>query len=185
MQERFSRFKEDEEKPKTVIYRKKSRLLDSTSFFTKSNNQPLKFIQNSDVKPKTDKKVLIKDLFADVEQPNLVWKVNRIAQQLQQSLDDEKRMVTSTLNNFLEVFERDICPFSKIAATETLTCNPLADNVSLVDRVCVKINDMTRGNLQRSNLSCDLFKNSKLLLMKMSNEHKDRVALLKNRMRAV
>ncbi len=167
-----------------MVYLKRPRLKlrDTPSFLTKSASHPLHFVQHGDVKPKTEKKVLINELFADVERPQLAWKVNRIAEQLQQSLDDEKEMVTSTLTNFLEVFERDICPFSKVAATQTLTCNPLADNVSLVDRVCVKINDMTRGSLQRSNLSCDLFKDSKQLLLKMSTEHKDKIALLKSRM---
>lgn len=164
-----------------VVYLKRPRKsLRDTPYLAKTSHQ-LHFVRHSEVKPKTEKKVAITELLGEVGKPSTGWKLTHLAEQLLQSSTDETTTMQATLTNFLDVLERDISPFSKCAENATLFGDPNADKIDLKDRLCVKINDLTRANLQRTRVILDHYKESRQLLTKLSTEHKDKVAGLAKR----
>lgn len=139
------------------------------------------FLRYSDVKPKPDKKVAITDLLGEVQKPNVGWKISHLAEQLLEASNEEVNTVQNTLENFLQVLEKDISPFSACASNSTLFGDPNADKVNFVDKICVKINDLTRANLQRTNVILEHYKESQQLLLKLTTDHKEKVTGLAKR----
>lgn len=141
-----------------------------------NNLHPQYFMKYSDVRYK-ERKTPPTELFSQTQRPNYTWKTVHIAEQLREGNEHEKLMVHSTLNNFLKSLESEISPFSAIASKATLFGDSSVDTdkIDIVDKTCVKLNDVVRGNIQRTKIMLDLQQDAKQLLFKLSNDHKEKV----------
>lgn len=132
------------------------------------------FLRYSDVKPKPEKKLTLSELSNQVLQKKNGWKIHHLATQLEDTSSNEAEIL-ERLQKILEIFEQEL---SKLPMDEELPLasgsNKLPVKVSLRDR----LSDLIRGNIQRSLLYQDQSTESRQLLIKLTNDHREKVAKL-------
>lgn len=102
-----------------------------------------------------------------------------ISKQLNQGAEEEENCFKNVLEQFLFLLETEISPNSKAAATSTLYGNPeSAEKLSKIDQMCMKINDLTRANIQRTNIIIENYNSAKQMLITLTEDHKDKMATI-------
>ena len=145
------------------------------------------FLRYSDVRPKPEKKLTLSELSNEGLQRRNGWKIHHLATQMEVMSDNEES-VYRRLTQFLETFEKDVSVMNNQCSTTTAdtpnsNCN---NNLSVcevnsrtvdstLDSITVKLNDLIRGNIQRSNLFAEQISEARQLIIKLTNDHKERV----------
>ncbi|XP_076331459.1 uncharacterized protein LOC143236789 isoform X1 [Tachypleus tridentatus] len=127
------------------------------------------FQRYSDVKPKDEKKTTVNDLANQkgVLQKSNGWKFYHLSAQLEEVVELEVS-VYSRISKVLDLLEND---------PPALKCKPLSSDE---DRVMNKINDLIKGNLQRSKLLQDQMTEAKQQMLKIL-EHKPSIVEIINK----
>ena len=191
------------EKESVARANKKPRVSLLSSYNVGWKSQQYHFLRYSDVRPKPEKKLTLSELSHEGLQRKNGWKIHHLATQMEVMSDNEES-VYQRLNQFLDTFERDVSALSNQCSQSTQqttlnTCNSsntcTATNNSCnrtesvnacelkvrtavdtnLDSITVKLNDLIRGNLQRSNLFSDQISEARQLIIKLTNDHKERV----------
>ncbi|RWS11442.1 Histone deacetylase complex subunit SAP130-A-like protein, partial [Dinothrombium tinctorium] len=135
------------------------------------------FLRYSDVRQKSEKKLTLSELSNEGLQRKNGWKIHHLGTQLD-DISDNEAMICERLSNFLNKFERNGTSLpNNITVVGVTTLNNSGrtpTQVSVID----KLSDLIRGNLQRSHLFQEQICESKELLVKLTNDHKERVAKL-------
>ncbi|XP_027197982.2 uncharacterized protein LOC113792264 [Dermatophagoides pteronyssinus] len=163
-----------------------------------TNGKLPQFSSYNDVKPKNDKKLTLQDLLNDVRKQN-EWKDFILTDQCKKLADDEESFTQKRLELLLTKLENEISPFSKCAAMTTLYDEIDNNNqsqqqqqqsqqqrtstkINIIDRKCVRINDIIRANIQRSKVLCEHFIDCNQIIQRLTYEHKDKVTNLSKRL---
>ncbi|KAI1295388.1 putative histone deacetylase complex subunit [Halotydeus destructor] len=126
------------------------------------------FLRYSDVKPKPEKKLTLSELSNEGLQKKNGWKIHHLATQMEEMSDNESE-IHERLTKVLDTFER----MGKTLFDDNVqTSNP--GQIKMSDR----LTDLVRGNLQRSSLFQEQISESKSLLVKLTQEHRERVGKL-------
>ena len=155
------------------------------------------FLRYSDVRPKPEKKLTLSELSNEGLQRRNGWKIHHLATQMEVMSDNEES-VYRRLTEFLDTFEKDVVALNGSQCSTTTTTNSsntncsnntnnnINNNLSVcelnsrtldsnLDSITVKLNDLIRGNLQRSNLFAEQISEARQLIIKLTNDHKERV----------
>ncbi|KAH9417253.1 DNA-(apurinic or apyrimidinic site) lyase [Dermatophagoides pteronyssinus] len=188
-------YEQQQQQQQTKISIKKPRL----SIINYHTNGKLpQFSSYNDVKPKNDKKLTLQDLLNDVRKQN-EWKDFILTDQCKKLADDEESFTQKRLELLLTKLENEISPFSKCAAMTTLYDEIDNNNqsqqqsqqqqqqrtstkINIIDRKCVRINDIIRANIQRSKVLCEHFIDCNQIIQRLTYEHKDKVTNLSKRL---
>ncbi len=147
------------------------------------------FLKYSDVRPKPEKKLTLSELSNEGLQRKNGWKIHHLATQMEVMTDNELN-VHQRLTQFLDTFEKDVtnqCSSNNSNIKNINSNNNNNNNTSVCDlkhsmggdsfdSIAIKLNDLIRGNLQRSNLFSDQITEARQLIIKLTNDHKERVA---------
>ena len=133
------------------------------------------FLRYSDVKQKPEKKLTLSELSSEGLQRKNGWKVHHLVTHIEET-DEEENQIFERLNLFLQTFEKnDDTSLSNNINLLGLNCfNPSHSTIPLFD----KLTDLIRGNIQRSKLFQEQIHEAKSLLIKLANDHKERVSRL-------
>lgn len=164
---------------KTILKRPRPSLLNSFNYQLKPAQH---FLRPTDVKVRTDnKKLSVSDMVQNVSKQN-GWRNTILSTQLHNSAGDEYSLVQKPLENFLKLLEEEVSPYSKIASKSTLYGNQaVSENLSFIDRISVKINDLTRANIQRNKIIIDNLNEAKQVLTKVTTDHREKLSLCTKR----
>jgi hypothetical protein len=143
------------------------------------------FLRYSDVRPKPEKKLTLSELSNEGLQRKNGWKIHHLATQMEVMTDNELN-VHQRLTQFLDTFEKDVtnqCSSNNNSNIKNINNTSVCDlkhsvggGDSSFDTIAIKLNDLIRGNLQRSNLFSDQITEARQLIIKLTNDHKERVA---------
>ena len=90
--------------------------------------------------------------------------------------DEENYLFKNSLNQFLDCLENKVSPFSKCATVMTLYGNTqLSNTLRPVDQICMKLNDLTRANIQRSQIINDQLSQDEQLVTTLLEEHREKL----------
>lgn len=136
------------------------------------------FLRYTDVKQKQDKKLTLSELSNEGLQKKNGWKVQHLVTHIEDT-DEREAEAFRRLREVSENFEKcdDILHenINLVGLTYlSSTRNHFDPQIQLYD----KLNDLIRGNLQRSKLFQDHINEAKQLLIKLTNDHKERVGRL-------
>ena len=129
------------------------------------------FLRYTDVKPKAEKKLTLSELSNEGLQKKNGWKIHHLATQMEDMSDNETELL-HRLNQCLRSFEQRIAGLPLMRDSALSPDCPF--RVSLGD----KLADLLRGNIQRSSLFQEQMAESKQLLIKLTNDHRERVGKL-------
>jgi len=127
------------------------------------------FLWYQDVKPKPEKKQTLSELSNEGLQKKNGWKVHLLVSQMEEVMDTETQ-VKQQLMEHLRVFEDEIGPALESFNTSD---NPAARYNP--DAVFSKLSDLFKGNIQRSSIFLEHINDSKTLMLRLTNDHKERV----------
>lgn len=151
-------------------------------------NMPSKPLQNhflrySDVRPKPEKKLTLSELSNEGLQRKNGWKIHHLATQMEVISDNEVNL-NERLNAFLQTFKQQIennstsssdSNASGVVTNSNSVPTTNANNTPFdANNVTSKLNDLIKGNLQRSNLFTDQINEARQLVIKLTNDHKER-----------
>lgn len=136
------------------------------------------FLRYTDVKQKQEKKLTLSELSNEGLQKKNGWKVQHLVTHIEDT-DEREAEAYRKLREVSENFEKcdDILHdnINLVGLTYLSSShNHFGTQVQLYD----KLNDLIRGNLQRSKLFQDQIHEAKQLLIKLTNDHKERVGRL-------
>lgn len=143
------------------------------SYTLPSKSLQYHFLRYTDVKPKPEKKLTLSELSNQVLHKKNGWKIHHLSAQLEDTSNNEAGIL-DRLQKILDTFEREL---SKVPLDDDelpLGSNTLPVKVSLRDR----LSDLIRGNIQRSVIYQDQSTESRQLLIKLTNDHREKVAKL-------
>ena len=181
------------DKESVVRINKKPRVSLLSSYNVGWKSLQYHFLRYSDVRPKPEKKLTLSELSNEGMHRRNGWKIHHLATQMEVMSDNEES-VYRRLSQFLETFERDVVALSNQCSTTTtntsINCTNNSNNSNNNNSVCElnsrtvdsalesineKLNDLIRGNLQRSNLFGEQISDARQLIIKLTNDHKERV----------
>ena len=125
------------------------------------------FLRYTDVKTKPEKKQTLADLSSEGLQKKNGWKIHHLATQMEDMAESESE-IYERLNGLLAKFEEKV---SCLPGLEDAINPDLPVKVSFSD----KFTDLLRGNMQRSNVFQEQINESRSLLIKLTNDHRERV----------
>lgn len=128
------------------------------------------FLRYTDVKPKPEKKLTLSELSNEGLQKKNGWKIHHLATQMEDMSENESELL-QRLNVVLTSFEEKV---AGLPLMRQAICPDSPFLVSLGD----KLADLMRGNIQRSSLFQEQMIESKQLLIKLTNDHRERVGKL-------
>lgn len=128
------------------------------------------FLRYTDVKPKPEKKLTLSELSNEGLQKKNGWKIHHLATQMEDMSENESELL-HRLNIVLTSFENK-------AATLPLMRQAMCPDSPFLVTLGDKLADLIRGNIQRSSLFQEQMTESKQLLIKLTNDHRERVAKL-------
>ena len=145
------------------------------------------FLRYTDVKPRPEKRMTLAELSNEGLQKKNGWKIHHLATQMEEMGEDEAQ-VLDRLRKLLAVLEEK----SSVVPSGTDLKNGSAPTQSGLNgtaqsdlnRTSVglqtpeKVIDLIRGNLQRSNIFKEQMNESQQLLVKLTNDHREKVAKL-------
>ncbi|XP_015785019.1 histone deacetylase complex subunit SAP130 [Tetranychus urticae] len=136
------------------------------------------FLRYSDVKQKPDKKTTLSELSNEGLQRKNGWKVQHLVTHIEDA-DEEEAQLYSRLRTFSDCFDKsDQNLHTKINMLGQNFFNSQRNFIDSHLQLFDKLTDLIRGNLQRSKLFQDQINEGKNLLIKLTNEHKERVGRL-------
>lgn len=144
------------------------------------------FLRHSDVKYKSEKRMTMAKLGDEVLQRRNGWKVHHLVGQLTDLIQNEQQNRTK-LNNLLEIFIKNGAEriydlannchkLPEQYATLLQSQRSYGTNQFRPDLIVTKLDDLLKGDLQRSNLFDNQLRDCRDLIVRITNEHRDRVA---------
>ena len=153
--------------PQTLASTRKPRLSLLTTYGSPWKSLQYHFLRYSDVKPKAEKKLTLSELSNEGLQKKNGWKIHHLATQMEDMSESEGE-IFDRLNSILSRFEEKVSPLPGLDDA----VNPdLPVKVSISD----KLTDLIRGNLQRSNVFQEQMNESRSLLIKLTNDHREKI----------
>jgi hypothetical protein len=153
--------------PQTLAATRKPRLSLLSSYGSPWKSLQYHFLRYTDVKPKAEKNKTLSELSNEGLQKKNGWKIHHLATQMEDMAETEGE-IYERLNGILSRFEEKVSPLPGLDDA----INPdLPVKVSISD----KLTDLIRGNLQRSNVFQDQINESRSLLIKLTNDHREKV----------
>lgn len=158
-----------------IVLKPKPSLLRTYYYQHKS---PPHFHRYSDVKIRPMKKSSNQEIVYFYRKQNDL-KNNLLSHHLKLVRDEENSLFKNSLNEFLECLEKKISPFSKCATVLTLYGNShLSSSLRPVDQMSVKLNDLTRANIQRSQIITDQLSQDEQRVSTLLTEHREKLMTL-------
>lgn len=144
------------------------------------------FLRHTDVKFRPEKRMTMAELGNEVLQRRNGWKVHHLVGQLTDLIQNE-RHTREKINSLLEIF---IEGGAKRIHDLANNCHKLPEQYAALlksqrsygknefkpDLIVTKLDDLLRGDLQRSNMFDDQLRDCRDLIVRITNEHRDRVA---------
>lgn len=136
------------------------------------------FLRYSDVKQKPEKKLTLSELSNEGIQKKNGWKVQHLVTHIEDT-EEREAEVYRRLRHCFDSYEKSDDNLRNIINLLGVTylgssTNHFDTQVQFYD----KLNDLIRGNLQRSKLLQDQMHEAKQIIIKLTNDHKDRVGRL-------
>ena len=135
------------------------------------------FLRYSDVKQKPEKKLTLSELSSEGLQRKNGWKVHHLVTHIEET-DEEENQIFERLKLFLQTFEKNydtsLSNNINLLGLNCFNSSHFGSTIPLFD----KLTDLIRGNLQRSKLFQEQIHEAKSLLIKLTNDHKERVSRL-------
>lgn len=128
------------------------------------------FLRYSDVKPKPEKKLTLSELSNEGLQKKNGWKIHHLATQMEDMSDNESE-INERLNRILEKFDQKVAPLPTLE-------EPINPDYPVKVSIGEKLSDLIRGNIQRSTIFQEQVNESRQLLIKLTNDHRERVGRL-------
>lgn len=144
------------------------------------------FLRHTDVKYRPEKRMTMAELGNEVLQRRNGWKVHHLVGQLTDLIQNELK-TRQRINSLLELF---IDQGAKKIHVLANNCHKLPEQYAALlqsqrsygknefrpELIVTKLDDLLRGDLQRSNMFDDLLRDCRDLIVRTTNEHRDRVA---------
>lgn len=144
------------------------------------------FLKHSDVKYRPEKRMTMAELGNEVLLRRNGWKVHHLVGQLTDLINNEtqtRERVQTLLNIFVEDGAKKVHDLVNNChrlpeqyATLLQSQRSYGRNEFKSEHIVTKIDDLLRGDLQRSNMFDDQMKDCRNLVVNITNEHRDRVA---------
>lgn len=144
------------------------------------------FLKHTDVKYRPEKRMTMAELGNEVSQRRNGWKVHHLVGQLTDLIQNEiqnRGKVNSLLELFVEEGAKQIhhlvnnChKLPEQYATLLQSQRSYGKNEFKPELIVTKVDDLLRGDLQRSNMFDDQLRDCRDLIVRVTNEHRDRVA---------
>jgi len=128
------------------------------------------FLRYSDVKPKAEKKLTLSELSNEGLQKKNGWKIHHLATQMEDMSDNESE-INERLSRILEKFDQQVAPLPTLE-------EPINPDYPVKVSIGEKLSDLIRGNIQRSSIFQEQVSESRQLLIKLTNDHRERVGRL-------
>jgi len=128
------------------------------------------FLRYLDVKPKAEKKLTLSELSNEGLQKKNGWKIHHLATQMEDMSDNESE-INDRLNRILERFDQQVAPLPTLE-------EPINPDYPVKVSIGEKLSDLIRGNIQRSTIFQEQVNESRQLLIKLTNDHRERVGRL-------
>ncbi|XP_053209888.1 histone deacetylase complex subunit SAP130-like [Panonychus citri] len=136
------------------------------------------FLRYTDVKQKSEKKTTLSELSNEGLQRKNGWKVQHLVTHMEDADEEETQLYSRlrSFSNFFDTSDQDIHKTINMLGRSFYNSQRtfIDTQVQLFD----KLTDLIRGNLQRSKLFQDQINEGKNLLIKLTNDHKERVGRL-------
>ena len=145
------------------------------------------FLRYTDVKPRPEKRMTLAELSNEGLQKKNGWKIHHLATQMEEMGEDEAQ-VLERLRKLLAVLEEksSVVPSGTDLKNGHATTQSGLNGTTQSDlsqtsvrlQTPEKVIDLIRGNLQRSNIFKEQMNESQQLLVKLTNDHREKVAKL-------
>lgn len=146
------------------------------------------FLRHSDVKSKREKRMTMAELNSEVLRRRNGWKVHHLVGQLSDLIQIEEQ-TRGRLDRLLKLFISDGAQRIHDLAKN---CHKLPEQYATLlqsqrsygvnefnsELIVSKIDDLLRGDLQRSNIFDEQLSDSRDLVVRITNEHRDRVGVI-------
>lgn len=144
------------------------------------------FLRHADVKYRPEKRMTMAELGNEVSQRRNGWKVHHLVGQLTDLIQNELQ-TRGKINSLLEVFSDE---GAKRIHDLANNCHKLPEQYAALlqsqrsygtnefkpELIVTKLDDLLRGDVQRSNMFDDQLRDCRDLIVRITNEHRDRVA---------
>lgn len=144
------------------------------------------FLKHTDVKFRPEKRMTMAELGNEVLQRRNGWKVHHFVGQITDLIQNELR-TRDKINSLLEIFTE--CGAKKVHDLAN-NCHKLPEQYATLlqsqrsygtnefkpELIVTKLDDLLKGDLQRSNMFDDQLRDCRDLILRITNEHRDRVA---------
>lgn len=144
------------------------------------------FLRHTDVKYRPEKRMTMAELENEVLQRRKGWKVHHLVGQLTDLIQNEhqtRQKITSLLELFTDTGAKRIHDLAD-------NCHKLPEQYAALlqsqrsygknefkpELIVTKLDDLLRGDLQRSNMFDEQLKDCRDIIVRITNEHRDRVA---------
>lgn len=144
------------------------------------------FLRHTDVKYRPEKRMTMAELGNEVLQRRNGWKVHHLVGQLTDLIQNElqsREKVNSLLELFVEEGAKRIHDLANNChklpeqyATLLQSQRSYGKNEFKPELIVTKLDDLLKGDLQRSNMFDDQLRDCRDLIVRITNEHRDRVA---------
>ena len=153
--------------PQTMAATRKPRLSLLSSYGLPWKSLQYHFLRYTDVKPKAEKKLTLSELSNEGLQKKNGWKIHHLATQMEDMAESEGE-IYDRLNCILSKFEDKVSPLPSMD-------DPLNPDLPVKVSLSDKLTDLIRGNLQRSNVFQEQINESRSLLIKLTNDHREKI----------
>lgn len=143
------------------------------------------FLKHTDVRYRPEKRMTMAELGNEVLQRRNGWKVHHLVGQLNDLIQNETK-TRQKINSLLEVLDEGAKNIHHLANN----CHKLPEQYAALLRsqrsygknefkpelIVSKLDDLLKGDLQRSNMFDNQLRDCRDLILRITNEHRDRVA---------
>lgn len=144
------------------------------------------FLRHTDVKYRPEKRMTMAELGNEVSQRRNGWKVHHLVGQLTDLIQNETRIrnkISSLLDTFTDEGAKRIHDLARNChrlpeqyATLLQSQRSYGKNEFKPELIVTKLDDLLKGDIQRSNMFDDQLRDCRDLIVRITNEHRDRVS---------
>lgn len=172
--------------------RKRPRLYNLSQKLTPWKSLQHHFLRHSDVKYRPEKRMTMAELGNEIVRRRNGWKVHHLVGQLSDLIQNETA-TRARMNALLELFVKDGAERVHDLANN---CHKLPEQYAAIlqsqrsygknefnpELIVTKLDDLLKGDLQRSNMFNDQLRDCEDLIVRITNEHRDRVSRISTKL---
>ena len=182
----------EQQHKRTSSPRKRPKLYNLSQKLTPWKSLQHHFLRHSDVKFKPEKRMTMAELGNEIVQRRNGWKVHHIVGQLSDLIQNEsetRARMQTLLDLFIKLGAERVHDLAN-------NCHKLPEQYAAIlqsqrsygknefnpNLIVTKLDDLLRGDIQRSNMFDEQLRDSKELIVRITNEHRDRVSRISTKL---